>query len=126
MKAIHSDSAPAPIGPYSQGIRAGSFLFLSGQLPINPETGRLEAGGIQEQTRRILTNIREILKAGNATLAQVVKATVFLTDLKDFAEMNFIYDEFFSAPYPARSTVQVAALPAGSQIEIEVVVSVEE
>jgi len=126
VKAIKSLQAPTPIGPYSQAVKSGPFIFVSGQLPINPENGRLEQGDVQTLTRVILTNIREILKAAGAEMSHVVKTTVYMTDLANFGEMNFVYDEFFSLPYPARSTVQVAALPAGSPLEIEVVACLEE
>jgi 2-iminobutanoate/2-iminopropanoate deaminase len=120
MKAIHTDNAPAAIGPYSQAIDSGAGLvFVSGQLPIDPATGAFPEGGIQEQTRQSLINAGAILAAAGLSLQQVVKTTVFLTDMADFAAMNEIYAQFFSAPFPARSAVAVKALPKGALVEIE-------
>lgn len=120
MKAIHTDKAPAAIGPYSQAIDSGAGLvFVSGQLPIVPETGAFPEGGIQAQTRQSLTNAAAILAAAGLGLQQVVKTTVFLADMADFAAMNEIYAEFFSAPFPARSAVAVKTLPKGALVEIE-------
>lgn len=113
-----SDRAPAAIGPYSQGICGGGFVFLSGQLPIDIKTGKL-GDGIEEQTRLSLSNIRSILESRNLSMEDVVKTTVFLTDLGNFETMNRIYAEYFPGSYPARSAVQVAALPKGASIEIE-------
>ena len=120
MKAIHTDNAPAAIGPYSQAIDSGAGLvFVSGQLPIDPATGAFPEGGIQEQTRQSLTNAGAILAAAGLSLQQVVKTTVFLADMADFAAMNEIYAQFFSAPFPARSAVAVKTLPKGALVEIE-------
>lgn len=123
MKTVLStDKAPAAIGPYSQGIDTGSLLFLSGQLPICPKTGDFAAADIEGQTRQSLTNVKEILAASGCTMDDVVKTTVFLKDIADFAKMNGVYAEFFSeGNYPARSAVQVAALPKDALVEIEVV-----
>ncbi len=121
--AISTLSAPQAIGPYSQAIKAGGFLFLSGQIPLDPTTGTLVDGDISAQTRRVLDNIREVLSAAGCGFSSVVKTSIFLTDLGDFATVNGIYAEYFLAPFPARSTFQVAALPKGSRIEIEVVAS---
>lgn len=120
MKAIQTEKAPAAIGPYSQAIDSGAGLvFVSGQLPINPATGAFPEGGIQEQTRQSLSNARAILEAAGLGLQQVVKTTVFLADMADFAAMNEVYAQFFSAPFPARSAVAVKTLPKGALLEIE-------
>ena len=120
MKAIQTAKAPAAIGPYSQAIDSGAGLvFVSGQLPIDPATGAFPEGGIKEQTRQSLTNARAILEAAGLGLDKVVKTTVFLSDMGDFAAMNEVYAQFFSAPYPARSAVAVKTLPKGALVEIE-------
>ena|SRR5215469_1263964 len=122
MKTVVSSAdAPAAIGPYSQAIAAGTLLFCSGQLPIAPITGDLVGGDISAQTRQVFENMGAVLKSGGSSFAQVVKTTVFLTDLSDFGAMNRIYGEFFPDAAPARSTIQVAALPKGARIEIEAV-----
>ena len=121
LEIICSPQAPKPIGPYSQGVKTETLLFLSGQIPIDPATGKLVEGDIKAQTRRVLENARAVLEAGGSSLKQVVKATVFMLDLKEFPEMNAIYNEFFVSPFPARSTIQVAGLPANARVEIEVV-----
>jgi len=123
---ITTAKAPAAIGPYSQAIRAGSLIFASGQIPLDPVTGEIVSGDIQEQTRRVLDNLRAVLEAAGSSLAQVVKTTVFLADLADFAQMNDVYASFFSTSVPARSTVQVAALPRGALVEIECIAVVGE
>lgn len=122
-KIISAADAPAAIGPYSQAVQAGpgALLFVSGQLPVDPETGTFAPGGIGAMTRRCLENIKAILEASGASLANVVKTTVFLTSMEDFAEMNRVYSEYFPAEPPARSTIAVAALPKGALIEIEAV-----
>lgn len=120
MKAIHSEHAPAAIGPYSQAIDSGAGLvFVSGQLPIDPATGAFPEGGIREQTRQSLLNARAILEAAGLGLGNVVKTTVFLADMGDFAAMNEVYAQFFAAPYPARSAVAVKTLPKGALVEVE-------
>ena len=121
MKALHTNNAPAAIGPYSQAIEAGGFVFASGQIPIDPTTGNFAEGGIKEQTRQSLTNVQNILKEASLTLANVMKTTVFLSDMDNFAAMNEVYAEFFQQPYPARSAVAVKTLPKGALVEIEVV-----
>ncbi len=113
--------APAAIGPYSQAIEIGNLVFTSGQLPINPTTGAFPEGGIKEQARQSLLNIQAILKEAGLTMNNVVKTTVFMADMGDFADMNGVYAEFFSEPYPARSAVAVKTLPKGAMLEIEVV-----
>ncbi|MBR4406109.1 MAG: RidA family protein [Bacteroidaceae bacterium] len=120
MKAVHTTQAPAAIGPYSQAIEVNGFVFASGQIPIDPATGEFVEGGIQEQTRQALTNASNILKQAGTDLAHVVKTTVFLSTITDFAAMNEIYAQFFTEPYPARSAVAVKDLPKGALVEVEV------
>ena len=120
-QVISTHQAPAAIGPYSQAIRVGDLLYTSGQIPINPATGSFVEGGIKEQTRQSLTNIKAILEEAGLTMAHVVKTTVFMADMNDFADMNAVYAEFFAEPYPARSAVAVKTLPKGALVEIEVV-----
>jgi len=123
---IATSLAPAAIGPYSQGIRAGNLLFVSGQVPIDPVTGALiEAKDIQSQTRRVLQNLQEILAAGGATLDNVVRTTVFLKNMSEFAEMNGVYGEFFRESPPARATVEVARLPKDVSVEIDCIAVLE-
>ena len=119
-QAISTDQAPAAIGPYSQAIKAGNLLFLSGQIPLDPATGNLVAGGIEAQTRQVFTNIGEILKAAGASFDNVVSASVFLADMNEFSTVNEIYATYFSSPAPARATVQVARLPKDARVEIQV------
>ncbi len=118
MNAIKTEKAPAAIGPYSQAIEVGGLVFASGQLPINPATGTFPEG-IKAQTRQALTNAQEILKAAGADMKDVVKTTVLLADIADFAEMNEVYAEFFTEPYPARSAFAVKSVPKGALVEIE-------
>ena len=118
---ITSPKAPAAIGPYSQAIAANGFLFISGQLPIDPATGNFAEGGIRELTRQSLENVKSILAEAGLTLADVVKTTVFLADISDFTAMNEVYAEYFTAPAPARSAVAVKTLPKGGLVEIEVI-----
>mgnify|MGYP003430413818 FL=1 len=120
MKAIHTTQAPAAIGPYSQAIEVNGFVFASGQIPIDPATGEFVEGGIQEQTRQALTNASNILKQAGTDLGHVVKTTVFLSSITDFAAMNEIYAQFFTEPYPARSAVAMKDLPKGALVEVEV------
>jgi 2-iminobutanoate/2-iminopropanoate deaminase len=122
MDYIESPHAPKPIGPYAQAVRAGEWLYCSGQLPLDPMTGKLVAGNIEAQTRRVLHNLQAVVSTVGATLGQVVKTTVYLTNLADFPEFNRVYQEFMGTHRPARATVQVAVLPAGAKIEIEAVV----
>lgn len=119
MNAISTDKAPAAIGPYSQAIHAGNLVFVSGQLPVDPATGNFAGGGIKELTRQSLTNIKSILEAEGLKMRQVVKTTVFLADMADFAEMNEVYAQFFEMPFPARSAVAVKTLPKNARVEIE-------
>ncbi len=120
-QVIHSANAPQAIGPYSQAIRVGEFVFCAGQTPMEPATGILVEGGIEAQTRRALQNLAAVLEAAGTSLSRVVKTTVFLLDMNDFAKMNAVYAEFFPADPPARSTVQVARLPKDARVEIEVI-----
>lgn len=122
LKKILTDKAPAPIGPYNQGIQVdGKFLYTAGQVPLDPASGKMVEGDIKVQTRQVLKNLEQILLAGGASLTSVVKTTVFLKDMNDFAAMNEVYAEFFSAAAPARSAVEVARLPKDAKIEIEAV-----
>ena len=119
MKTIHTNNAPAAIGPYSQAIEVNGFIFASGQLPIDPSTNAFAEGGVKEQTRQSLTNARNVLAAAGVDLSHVVKTTVFLSDMDNFAAMNEVYAEFFKEPYPARSAIAVKALPKGALVEVE-------
>lgn len=119
MKALNTDNAPKAIGPYSQAIEANGFVFVSGQLPVDPATGAFATGGIKELTRQSLTNVQNILKEAGTDLNHVVKTTVFLADMGDFAAMNEVYAEFFTAPFPARSAVAVKTLPKWAMVEVE-------
>ena len=120
-QVIHTDAAPAAVGPYSQAISANGFVYTAGQVPLVPETGALIEGDIQVQTRQALTNLQAVLQAAGSDLAHVVKTTVFLNDMDDFSAMNEIYAEFFGENPPARSAVEVARLPLDAQVEIEAV-----
>ena len=121
MKVISTKKAPAAIGPYSQAIQVGNLVYTSGQIPIDPSTGAFVEGGIKEQTRQSLTNVKAILEEVGLSMNNVVKTTVFMADMNDFAETNSIYAEFFSEPYPARSAIAVKTLPKGALVEIEVI-----
>lgn len=123
-KVIATAAAPSAIGPYSQAIKVGSFVYTSGQIPIDPATGQFVEGGIEAQARQSLLNVQAILKEAGATMDNVVKTTVFLADMNDFAAVNAVYAEFFTEPFPARSAVAVKSLPKGALIEIEVVAEV--
>jgi 2-iminobutanoate/2-iminopropanoate deaminase len=124
-KVISTPKAPAAIGPYSQAIQVGNLIYTSGQIPIDPATGQLVEGGVKEQTRQSLNNIQAILQEAGLTMASVVKTTVFMADMADFADMNSVYAEFFTEPYPARSAVAVKTLPKNALVEIEVVAEKE-
>jgi 2-iminobutanoate/2-iminopropanoate deaminase len=119
--AVQTDNAPKPIGPYSQAIVEGDFIFLAGQGPTNPATGKVEYGDVASETRRTFENMKAILEAAGSSLDKVVKCNVYLRDIKDFAAMNEVYKTYFKAPYPARTTIQAAALPGGIAVEIECV-----
>ena len=123
-KVISTTKAPSAIGPYSQAIQVGNLIYTSGQIPINPATGSFVEGGIKEQTRQSLLNVKAILEEAGLTMGHVVKTTVFMADMNDFADMNSVYAEFFTEPYPARSAVAVKTLPKGALVEIEVVAGV--
>jgi 2-iminobutanoate/2-iminopropanoate deaminase len=120
-QAVATDAAPKAIGPYSQAIRAGSLLFLSGQVPLDPATGALVPGDIAAQTHRVMQNLKAVLEAAGSSLDAVVKTTIFLADLGDFKTVNEVYGGYFTAPAPARATVQVARLPLDARVEIEAV-----
>jgi len=124
-EVVKTEKAPAAIGPYSQGIRSGGFLFCSGQIPLDPSSGKMVEGGIKVQTERVLQNLAAVLTSGGASLRSVVKTTVYLVDLADFPAMNGVYGTFFPEEPPARATVQVAKLPAGALVEIDAVASLE-
>jgi len=119
--AVHTDKAPRPIGPYSQAIVDNGFVFVSGQGAINPVTGQIERGDARSETTRVFENLKTILEAAGSSLAKVVKCNVYLRDINDFAAMNDVYATYFEAPYPARTTIQAGALPAGIAVEIECV-----
>lgn len=121
IEKVETSKAPAAIGPYSQGVRAGAYLFFSGQIPLDPVSGDLVAGGIAEQTERVMASMAAMLAAAGLGFDRVVKTTIYLIDLKDFATVNEIYGRHFGGVFPARATVQVAALPRGAQVEIECV-----
>ena len=120
-KAVQTETAPKPIGPYSQAVVEGNFIFVSGQGAINPSTGKLERGDARSETKRVFENLKAILAAAGSSLAKVVKCNVYLRDINDFQAMNEVYATYFEAPYPARTTIQAGALPAGIAVEIEVV-----
>jgi len=120
-QSVHSPAAPAAIGPYSPAIRVGELLFCSGQVPLDPATGELVPGDIAAQTNQSLRNMKAVLEAAGATMDQVVKTTIFLVDMGDFAKVNEVYGKFFSTTPPARSTVQVSALPKGARVEVEAI-----
>jgi 2-iminobutanoate/2-iminopropanoate deaminase len=122
---VHTDNAPPAMGPYSQAIKANGMIFASGQIPLDPATGRLVEGGIREQTERVLNNLKAIVEAAGSSFERVVKTTVFLADMDDFNEMNEVYSRFFPQPQPARSTVQVARLPRDVRVEIDLIATVD-
>jgi 2-iminobutanoate/2-iminopropanoate deaminase len=121
MEPIATKDAPAAVGPYSQAVRAGEIVFLSGQIPLDPATGQMVPGDIGAQTERVLENLRAVLAAAGCTFADVARTTIYLVDLAHFAAVNEIYGRALSAPYPARATVQVSALPRGAQVEIDAI-----
>lgn len=121
MKQISTQNAPAAIGPYSQAIEVNGFVYASGQLPIDPATGAFPEGGVKEQTRQSILNVKAILEEAGLALSNVVKTTVYLADMGDFAAMNEVYSQFFAQPFPARSAITVKALPKGALVEVEVV-----
>lgn len=121
LQAINTPAAPAAIGPYSQAVLAGGQLYVSGQIPLDPESGQVVAGGIAEQTRQVMQNLAAVLAAAGIDFSRLVKTTIYLTDLSNFALVNQIYGEYFSGIFPARATVQVAALPKGVAVEIDAI-----
>lgn len=125
IEAVRTGNAPAAIGPYSQAVRAGDWLFCSGQIPLDPATGQMVEGDAAAQTRRVLENLRAVVEAAGGSMRQVVRTTVFLADLADFPAMNAVYQEFFGDPAPARSTVQVARLPRDARVEIDLIARLE-
>ena len=124
-KVISTTNAPSAIGPYSQAIQVGNLVYTSGQIPIDPATGAFAEGGIKEQTRQSLLNVQAILKEAGTSMEKVIKTTVFMADMNDFAAMNTVYAEFFTEPFPARSAVAVKTLPKGALVEIEVVAEID-
>lgn len=122
--ALSTDRAPAAIGPYSQAVRSGGHVFLSGQIPLDPATGELVAGEIGAEARRVFDNLRAVCEAAGASLDEVVRVGIYLTDLSDFAAVNAVMAEYFAAPYPARSTIQVAGLPRGARVEVDAILAV--
>jgi 2-iminobutanoate/2-iminopropanoate deaminase len=120
---VSTKNAPSAIGPYSQAVKAGGMIFCSGQIPIDPLTGQVVSGSAAEQARRVMENLKAVVEAGGYSMSDIVKTTIYLTDLSAFAEVNRIYESFFVAPYPARATVQVAALPRGVAVEIDAIAS---
>jgi len=120
-KVIKTDKAPAAIGPYSQGIDTGELIFTSGQIPVNPSTGEVVHGGIEEQTVQVLENLKNVLEAAGSSISRVIKTTVFIKDMNNFSAVNEVYKKYFTEPYPARSCVEVARLPKDVLIEIEAV-----
>ena len=123
MQPIETNNAPAAIGPYSQAIRAGDTVYLSGQIPLDPATGELVGGDIADQARRVFDNLRAVCEAAGASLDDVVRVGIYLMDLGDFAAVNGVMAEYFQAPYPARSTIQVSGLPRGARIEVDAIVA---
>ena len=124
-KIISTQHAPAAVGPYSQAVQIGDLIYSAGQIPLVPETGKMVEGGIEAQTRQVMHNLSAVLEAAGSSLSNVIKTTIYVTDLTDFAAINQVYGSFFEVDPPARSTVQVVALPLGAQVEIEVVAAVK-
>jgi len=124
-QAITTEKGPKPVGPYSQAIVEGDFIFVSGQGPINPQTGQLELGDARAETKRVFENIKAILQAAGSSLDQVMKCNVYLRDINDFGTMNEVYQTYFTAPFPARTTIQAGALPGGIAVEIECIARIE-
>lgn len=123
-QVIYTEKAPKPIGPYSQAIRTGNLIFLSGQVPIDPETGELARGDIREKTRRVLENLKGVLESQGLRMEDVIKVNIFLKDMRNFSPMNEVYATYFSSSPPARSTVEVSGLPKGSDLEIEAIATI--
>tara|TARA_B110000444_G_scaffold185133_2_gene174172 strand:- start:299 stop:682 length:384 start_codon:yes stop_codon:yes gene_type:complete len=123
LEQVHSDTAPAAIGPYSQAIKSGSLVFLSGQIPLDPASMEIVQGGVAEQTHQVFRNLIAVAEAAGGKLSNAVKLTIYVTDLGDFATVNEVMAGYFSEPYPARATIQVSALPKGSAVEIDAILS---
>lgn len=123
IEAIHSDKAPKAVGPYSQATSIGDLVFCSGQVPIDPSTGEIVSGGIEAQTKQVMVNLENVLAAAGLNFTHVVKTTIFLQDMANFSKVNQVYAEFFKVPYPARATIEVAKLPLGADVEIELIAS---
>ncbi|MCG8413821.1 MAG: RidA family protein [Pseudomonadales bacterium] len=123
LETIHTDSAPAAIGPYSQAVKAGDTVFCSGQIPLNPETMEVVEGGIEVQTRQVFDNLKAVAEAAGSSLDRAIKLTIFLTDLGEFATVNEIMAQYFNEPYPARATIEVSALPKGVAVEVEAILA---
>lgn len=123
-QAIHTDQAPAALGPYSQAVRHGDLVFLSGQVGLDPATGKLVAGGVEAQARQVFRNLRAVCQAAGGDLDGIVKLTIYLVDLGNFALVNAVMAENFAAPYPARATIEISALPAGAEVEVEAVLGI--
>ena len=121
MKKISTQNAPAAVGPYSQAIDAGMFIFLAGQIPLDPKTGQLVEGGVDAQTKRVIENIKAVLAAAGSDLTKIVSSTVYLTDMDNFAKMNEVYASYFTEPYPARVTIAIKSLPKNALVEIAVI-----
>ncbi|HKJ65799.1 MAG TPA: RidA family protein [Desulfopila sp.] len=121
VKAIHTDEAPAAVGPYSQAVQYAGLLFTSGQLPLDPETGKMVEGDIAEQAHRVFKNLEAVARSGGTTLSKALKTTVFLSDIGDFQAINEVYKQYFDQPFPSRSAYQVAALPLGAAMEVEAI-----
>ena len=119
---IRSDAAPAPVGPYSQAVRCGDLIFVSGQAGMDPVTGQLVSGGVEAEAEQVLQNLKAVIEAAGKTMEDVLKAAVFLTDMQDFAKVNAVYARHFAEPFPARTTVQVAGLPVGAAVEMDLIV----
>ena len=124
-RTIFTETAPKVVGPYSQAVQVGDLLFRSGQIPIDPKTGELVTGSIEEQTKQVMNNLQEVLRSAGATLDEVVKTTIFIADMADYVKVNETYASFLKEPYPARSTVQVAKLPKDARIEIEMIAKLD-
>ena len=124
-RTIFTETAPKVVGPYSQAVQVGDLLFCSGQIPIDPKTGELVTGSIEEQTKQVMNNLQEVLRSAGATLDEVVKTTIFIADMADYVKVNETYASFLKEPYPARSTVQVAKLPKDARIEIEMIAKLD-
>ena len=121
-RIVSTKNAPAAIGPYSQAVIAGDYMFISGQIPLNPETGKVDSKTIQDQSKQVIKNLSAICKENNCTLSDIVKLTIYLIDLENFSEVNSVMEDFFQKPYPARATIEVSKLPLDVQIEIEAIV----